>query len=63
MIIDSFVVVFGGLNSQRNSLISNDIYVLCLDGQLDRIFPASAIKIGKNKLKKVVRVVNDSEVK
>lgn len=34
VIIDSYVVVFGGLNSNKNSLISNDIYVLCLDNKV-----------------------------
>lgn len=40
VIIDSFVVVFGGLNSQKNSLISNDIYVLCLEANTERIIPS-----------------------
>lgn len=41
VLIDSFVVLFGGLNSQKNSLISNDIYVLCLDRFTERIMPHS----------------------
>ena len=32
VIIDQFVVVFGGLNKDTNNLISNDLYVLSLNG-------------------------------
>ena len=41
VIIDSFVIVFGGLNSKKNSLISNDIYVLCLENNTERIYPTA----------------------
>ena len=42
VIIDQFVIVFGGLNSQKNSLISNDIYVLCLNDETQKIIPPPA---------------------
>lgn len=38
-VIGTFVVVFGGLNSSKKSLITNDIYVLCLDKEVARILP------------------------
>lgn len=40
-IFDQFVIIFGGMNSsqERNSLISNDLYVLCLNDLTERIFP------------------------
>lgn len=34
--------MFGGLNSQKNSLISNDIYVLCLNDETQKIIPPPA---------------------
>ena len=39
VIIDQFVVVFGGLNKETNSLISNDLYVLCLNGVTNALLP------------------------
>lgn len=39
VIIDDYVVVFGGLNSQKNALISNDIYLLCLTNDTAKILP------------------------
>ena len=39
VIIDQFVVVFGGLNKETNSLISNDLYVLCLNGITNALLP------------------------
>jgi len=43
VIFDQYVIVFGGLNSKKNSLLSNDIYVLCLDNFTDRILPPNSI--------------------
>lgn len=40
-VIDQFVVVFGGLNKQTNNLISNDLYVLCLNGVSNALLPRS----------------------
>ena len=40
-IVGDYVVVFGGLNSRRKALISNDIYLLNLNGQCDYLFPKS----------------------
>lgn len=39
VVIDQFVVVFGGLNKQTNNLISNDLYVLCLNGVSNALLP------------------------
>ena len=39
VIIDQFVVVFGGLNKDTNNLISNDLYVLCLNGVTNALLP------------------------
>ena len=39
VIIDQFVVIFGGLNKETNSLISNDLYVLCLNGVTNALLP------------------------
>lgn len=39
VIIDQFIVIFGGLNSLKNTIISNDIYILCLNQVTDRILP------------------------
>jgi len=44
VIIDSYVIVFGGLNSSRNSLISNDIYVLSLDNKTQKMIPEAKTK-------------------
>jgi len=32
-------VVFGGLNKETNNLISNDLYVLCLNGVTNALLP------------------------
>lgn len=39
VVIDQFVVVFGGLNKETNNLISNDLYVLCLNGVTNALLP------------------------
>ena len=39
VIIDQFVVVFGGLNKEKNNLISNDLYILCLNGVTNALIP------------------------
>jgi len=39
VIIDQFVVVFGGLNKETNNLISNDLYILCLNGVTNALLP------------------------
>lgn len=39
VIIDHFIVVFGGLNSQQGTLLTNDLYVLSLKSELGRIIP------------------------
>jgi len=36
-VIDQYVVIFGGLNSSSTSLVSNDLYVLSLDGNTNAI--------------------------
>ena len=48
VIQNQFIVVFGGLNNEptSRSMISNDLYVLSLDGSLNAIFPND---IQKNK--------------
>lgn len=38
-ILDQYVVLFGGLNSNTNFLVSNDLYVLSLDGNTHSILP------------------------
>lgn len=43
VIIDQFVVVFGGLNKETNSLISNDLYILCLNGITNALLPKDKI--------------------
>lgn len=44
VIIDQFVVVFGGLNKETNSLISNDLYILCLNGVTNALLPKDKIE-------------------
>ena len=39
VIIDQFVVIFGGLNKETKGLISNDLYVLCLNGVTNALLP------------------------
>lgn len=39
VVIDQFVVIFGGLNKETNNLISNDLYVLCLNGSTQALLP------------------------
>ena len=39
VIIDQFVVIFGGLNKETNNLISNDLYILCLNGVTNALIP------------------------
>ena len=39
VVLDQFVVLFGGLNKMTNSLISNDLYVLCLNGVTNALLP------------------------
>ena len=43
VVIDQFVVVFGGLNKITNGLISNDLYVLCLNGNANALLPKEKI--------------------
>ena len=38
-VIDQYVVIFGGLNSNTTTLVSNDLYVLSLDGNTNAILP------------------------
>lgn len=38
-IVDDYVIIFGGLNSSRKALVSNDIYLLSLNGKFDYLFP------------------------
>lgn len=57
VVLDQFVVLFGGLNKMTNSLISNDLYVLCLNGvtnallpkekAIEKKLPATKIKLAK----------------
>ena len=54
VIIDSYVVVFGGLNSLKNTLISSDIYILCLDNRIQKMIPPSKEKKNLNKRRKLV---------
>ena len=39
VVIDQFVVLFGGYNKVTNSLISNDLYILCLNGISNALLP------------------------
>lgn len=55
VIIDDYVVIFGGLNSQKNSLISNDVYLLCLTNDTDKILPPPVEKRSLNKKKQLNR--------
>ena len=43
VVIDQFVVVFGGLNRITNGLISNDLYVLCLNGNANALLPKEKV--------------------
>ena len=64
VIIESYVVVFGGLNSLKNTLISSDIYILCLDNRVQKMIPPSKEKKNPSKRRKVVStegVVKTSE--
>jgi len=45
VVIDQFVVVFGGLNKENNNLISNDLYVLCLNGVTNALLPKEKVII------------------
>ena len=37
--LDQFVIIFGGYNSKNESLISNDLYILSLNGLTNSILP------------------------
>ena len=41
VILDQFVIIFGGFNSKLGTLISNDLYVLSLNGESNAILPRS----------------------
>jgi hypothetical protein len=41
-ILDQYVVLFGGLNSNTNLLVSNDLYALSLDGLTHAVLPKEA---------------------
>lgn len=43
VVIDQFVVLFGGLNKVTNGLISNDLYVLCLNGITNALLPKEKV--------------------
>ena len=43
VVIDQFVVVFGGLNKETNNFISNDLYVLCLNGNTNALLPKERV--------------------
>ena len=43
VVIDQFVVVFGGLNKENNNLISNDLYVLSLNGVTNALLPKEKV--------------------
>lgn len=49
VIIDQFVVVFGGLNKDSNNLISNDLYVLCLNGITNALLPKDKNIVSEDK--------------
>ena len=55
VIIDDYVVVFGGLNSQKNALISNDVYLLCLTNDTEKILPPPPEKRFLNKKKQILK--------
>ena len=44
VILDQYVIVFGGFNSKIGTLISNDLYVLTLNGESNCILPKSQEK-------------------
>lgn len=48
VIIDQFVVVFGGLNKETNNLISNDLYILCLNGVTNALLPKEKAALSAN---------------
>jgi hypothetical protein len=41
-ILDQYIVLFGGLNSNTTFLVSNDLYALSLDGQTHAVLPKDA---------------------
>ena len=60
VVIDQFVVVFGGLNKETNNLISNDLYVLCLNGVANALLPKNKALLEEKKplhLKKPPKLV------
>ena len=37
--LDQFVIIFGGFNSKAETLVSNDLYVLSLNGEYNAMLP------------------------